>query len=211
MLRYSVLLLLVGVVVCEYHGTTYGTSRTKQQPRTGSSTWSGSTRYAHSRISSRYATQRPLDDYRKQFGSSFQGQNRSSFTSTSGIQQPWRYRNTGQYRHSWTQGYSNRGREGIRNTSQEVRDHQYGRTHTIQAATVPPMTESSYGFTHYTTLHRNGRNRGRGRTRRPHPYPAPQGRQQGRFGKKKERIAGEGYGEAYLEWSEYGVGEINVH
>lgn len=220
MLRYYMLLFLVGIVVCQYQGANYGTSRTRQQSRSSTRAWSGSTRYAPSRTAnsrtttssfSRYDAYKPLDTYRRQYGSSIQTYNKNISTSSSssalpaGVSSTWRY--TGYGQHGQIRGQNNQNHSTSQQHRSRIVNHvdrsrHYGRTHTSQTAVVPPLTESSTGFTHYATLSKQS---GRGRSRNQRPYPAPLGRD--RPGRKKERIAGEGYGEAYLEWSEYGVGK----
>ncbi|XP_069937838.1 laminin subunit alpha-like, partial [Cherax quadricarinatus] len=208
MLLHSVILLIVGIFECQCQATTYGTSRTKHQSHPSSNAWSGSTRYAHSRTSvsssSRYGSYRPLDVYRSQYGTYVHLRNHSTLIPSS-VQHPessttsWTLNNTRQYESSGRHTYSGSD-DHIRR--QEGTSHNYGRTVATQISTVPPLIESSIGLTHYTTLNRHGQ----GRSHHPITYPPPQGSLYRRFGKKGQRIAGEGYGEAYLEWSEYGVG-----
>lgn len=81
-------------------------------------------------------------------------------------------------------------------------------THSYSSSTIPPLTESSSGLTHYGTLRGHGqeRRRGRhGRVRGPGGSLSSQGRRY--RGSKRQRVPGEGFGEAYLRWSEYGVGK----
>lgn len=81
-------------------------------------------------------------------------------------------------------------------------------THTSSFPAVPPLIESSTGFTHYNTLRRHGpesRRVGHDRARRPDDSSS--GRGKGYRGRHRQHLPGEGYGEAYLRWSEYGVGE----
>lgn len=122
----------------------------------------------------------------------------SSTRYQNGQNYPSRSQNTyTQYSHTRNQGATGSERGGIGNE----RNRQSGQT------TTPPHVESSYGLTHYVTLNKGRQDLGRNRGSRPRPYTPPQGRLEGRLGEKKQRIAGEGYGEAYLEWSEYGIGE----
>lgn len=192
-LRICISLLLVSAVLCQYRDRVYNTGRSR----------SGSTRYGQSRTSvssSRYNVYRPLDTYRTQYGSNIVTQNRSVVSSTRhqyGQNNPSRSQTT--YTH-----YSHTRNKGA--TSSEHSGFGTERSRQSVQATTIPHVESSYGLTHYGTLKgRQGQSRDRGS--QPRPYTPPQGRLEGRLGKKKQRIAGEGYGEAYLEWSEYGIGE----
>lgn len=201
-----IILTLVSIVFCQYRDQVYSTSRTKDYPSTSRSSWSGSTRFAQSRTavsSSRYDHYQPLDAYRTQYGSIL-GQNDSAAISSRHQNQPYdpslsRSRNTNvQYGTTRYQG----------STSARRDRNEYERNGpSVQATTSPPHIESSLGLTHYTTLNRNRQRPGESRGSVSRPYTPPQGRLHGRLGKKKQRIAGEGYGEAYLEWSEYGLGE----
>lgn len=87
------------------------------------------------------------------------------------------------------------------------------------SVTAPPLIESSTGFTHYSTLERHGQRRREGNGQGRHsgiPSRGRGGRQQGTAsrsrgkgypGRKSQSVPGEGFGEAYLHWSEYGIGE----
>lgn len=81
-------------------------------------------------------------------------------------------------------------------------------TYSSTSSTVPPLIESSSGFTHYGTLRTHGQERrreGHGRVRRP--GVSSFGESKRYRGRQRHRLPGEGFGEAYLRWSEYGVGE----
>lgn len=80
-------------------------------------------------------------------------------------------------------------------------------TYTSSSSTIPPLIESSSGLTHYGTLRRHGQGRRGGHDRVRRPGGSSSGRGKGYRGRHRQRLPGEGFGEAYLRWSEYGVGE----
>ncbi|CAL4059749.1 unnamed protein product, partial [Meganyctiphanes norvegica] len=182
---------------------------------------------------SRYHTYHPLDVYRHQYGSEL-NRNKTSTTSTSQSNSQSNSFSSGSRSNTVSSGshgssfssgshsnavfggsHSNSG-TGRRNYQKQFQGS-YGGYSNIRGSnsrreglpeskwsllsTVPPHIESTNGLTHYETLENKRKENHRNRTR----YFPPRG-SGGKIGIKKSRITGEGYGTAYLEWSEYGLG-----
>ncbi|MPC43508.1 Laminin subunit alpha [Portunus trituberculatus] len=89
---------------------------------------------------------------------------------------------------------------------------------TSTSVTAPPLIKSSTGFTLYSTLEKHGQGRRGGSGQGKHSGIPSRNRGEGHQGtafhrrgegypeRKSQSVSGEGFGEAYLRWSEYGIG-----
>ena len=204
-------------------------------PRTATQLWSGrKMQFRSSPSSSRYSVYEPLNAYRRQYGSNVQRANHSTVTistyqqSGSGSEQHVLGRPSSQWqdlirysgrRQETEPTYSTSSTHQINSHHDRQSQARRPSIHTSTSVTDPPLIKPSPSFTLYSTLQKHGQGRRGGSGQGNHSGipshgrgegqqgTASRGRGKGYPGRKSQRVSGEGFGEAYLRWSEYGIGE----
>ena len=184
--------------------------------------WPSSTRYAQSRTaSSRYDVYKPLEDYISRYGSSIRTNSSVSYTSTrKNIYKDNSYDRLGIFGRQPTTSTKDSKNNTPGSENKQISTDKHSIRTNSKISTILPKTPTkklvtntnknpninrenksrlnpSVSLTHYSTLSERNKQKNVQKVSKPRRP----------FNNKKRPIKGEGYGNAYLEWSEYGIGK----